>query len=574
MFRYCHGKVSRLSLLLITALSPLAYSADMLGVASPGDSDLIRGRQDRLLEEQRKRLEELQELPGKKAPDAPLVTPADGRCFDIKTITLQGAEHLSLTTQNKVVAPFVNKCLGATQLNELLKAVTDYYLGVGYVTTRAYLPQQDLSSGQLTVLVIEGKLEGVHADAQSGLTPREIQMAFPGREGEILNLREFEQMVDQLNRLPSNNAQIELAPGQAVGGSDVQVKNTQTKPWHASLSRDNDGQKSTGEQQWGVGLDWDSPLGLADQLSLRGGHDAISDSNVGIHSDSLNYNVPYGWWNFSYAFSQSQYRSQVQGNGFTFPQTGDSTNHQLRAERLLFRDAVSKTSVNFALGHLVTNSYIQGSKVDISSNRISEFDLGFNHGRRIGSAFVNLDLGWQHGIGMLGAQGDTSDTPGSPTARFDKYTATASYLQAFKLFGEDFSFSSLGTVQHSPDVLYSAQRMSLGGLSSVRGYKDQSLSGDNGAYWRNDVRWTRPVTWSAFKPWLSQFGVGLGYDQGVIEHGQYNPEVHGRMSSDSVELFARGQHFAASVTFAHSLERPAVLSDREQPIYFRLDFFL
>jgi hemolysin activation/secretion protein len=33
------------------------------------------------------------------------------------------------------------------QLNELLKVITDYYLAKGLVTSRAYLPQQDLSSG-------------------------------------------------------------------------------------------------------------------------------------------------------------------------------------------------------------------------------------------------------------------------------------------------------------------------------------------------------------------------------------------------------------------------------------------
>ncbi len=35
--------------------------------ASPGDQDLIRDRQDRLLEEQQRRLEELRNLPGKAA---------------------------------------------------------------------------------------------------------------------------------------------------------------------------------------------------------------------------------------------------------------------------------------------------------------------------------------------------------------------------------------------------------------------------------------------------------------------------------------------------------------------------
>lgn len=33
--------------------------------------------------------------------------------------------------------------------------------------------------------------------------------------------------------------------------------------------------------------------------------------------------------------------------------------------------------------------------------------------------------------------------------------------------------------------------MSLGGSASVRGYKDQQLTGDCGGYWRNDLRWSR-----------------------------------------------------------------------------------
>ncbi|PWK28106.1 hypothetical protein [Pseudomonas sp. OV226] len=51
-------------------------------------------------------------------------------------------------------------------------------------------------------------------------------------------------------------------------------------------------------------------------------------------------------------------------------------------------------------------------------------------------------------------------------------------------------------------------------------------------------------------------------------------EQHGCLSSNSVELFARGQHLAASATFAHSRERPAALTEREAPIYFSLSAFL
>jgi len=177
---------------------------------TPGDTDLIRERQDRLLEEQRRRLEELKDLPGKSAvPQAPSA-PTDSRCFPIKTIELKGADALSERERQRLLKPYINQCLGVPQLNQLLKAITDHYLEKGLVTSRAYLPQQDLSSGHLQVLVVEGRLEGLKGEEGSGLSERELAMSFPGKPGELLDLREIEQMVDQLNRLPSNHVAMEL----------------------------------------------------------------------------------------------------------------------------------------------------------------------------------------------------------------------------------------------------------------------------------------------------------------------------------------------------------------------------
>ena len=568
MFSPAHWARLCLALLCLSPLN-LAHAAP-----TPGETDLIRERQDRLLEEQRRRLEELKELPGKEVKPTQLTAPADARCFPIKDIELKGADSLSDSEKNRLLKPYIGQCLGVTQLNELLKVITNHYIEKGLVTSRAYLPQQDLSGGHLQVLVVEGRLEGLKGAEGSGLSERELAMSFPGKPGELLNLRDIEQMVDQLNRLPSNHAQTELTPGQNIGGSEVLVKNTPQKPWRVGLSRHNDGQKSTGEQQWGTSFDWDSPLGLADQLALRGGHDAVSDHQKTSRNAMLYYNLPFGWWNLSYTYSQSEYRALGQANGFNFKQSGDSQNHQLRLERVIHRDALSKTSLNTGLAYLRTNNFIEDSKLTASSNRISEAQFGINHGRRVGSAFVNLDLGLQNGIGALDAQGNHDPGPGLPDARYRKYTATLSYLQPFVLGGESFSFSSLMTGQRSEDVLFSPQRMSLGGQSSIRGYKDQSLSGDSGGYWRNDLRWSRPVTLEWLRPVFAEYGTSLGYDQGVIRGDRYNGNQHGRLSSNSLELFARGEHLSASVTFAHSLERPDALTEREAPIYFRVDFFL
>ncbi|MBU1329283.1 MAG: ShlB/FhaC/HecB family hemolysin secretion/activation protein [Gammaproteobacteria bacterium] len=537
---------------------------------TPGDRELIRDRQERLLQEQQRRLDELRQLPG-EMPQLESAPAQDERCFEIEQIRLEGATLLSEADQARILQAFAGQCLGVSQLNELLKAITQFYIDRGYVTSRAYLPQQELASGVLRVIVVEGRLEGL--DSSELASERELAMGFPGQVDEVLDLRELEQLVDQLNRLPSRQAQLELVPGEAVGGSRVRLAGARDKPWRVSLNRHNDGQASSGEQQWGAGLDWDSPLGLADQVSLRGAGDTLSDHWRHSASQSLYYNLPYGWWTFNYSYSQSYYRSLAEANGFDFHTDGESRSHTLRAERVVHRDSVGKTAFNVGLSHLRTRNYIENSLLDASSNRLSEFQLGFNHGRRIGTAFVNLDLGWQRGTGAFDAQDNNYPQSGEPVARYNKYSLTLSYLQPFQLGGESFSVDSLATGQKSEDLLFSPQRISVGGLNSVRGFKEQSLTGDSGGYWRNQLRWRRPVTVDALRPWLGEYGVTLAYDVGVIKGDRYNSGMSGRLSGQAIELYLRGQHLSTSVTWAQSLERPDAIAEAEHPLYFRVDLY-
>ncbi|EIU7092271.1 two-partner secretion system transporter TpsB1, partial [Pseudomonas aeruginosa] len=308
-------------------------------------------------------------------------------------------------------------------------------------------------------------------------------------------------------------------------------------------------------------------------LNLRANRDAVTDRWRHSDSQSLFYSLPWGWWTFTYGYSQSDYRTRNEASGFPFKLDGDSRSHQFRAERVLHRDGVSKTAMSLGLSHQRTNNYVEDTRLEDQSTRITETQLGFNHGRRIGSGFVNLDLGWQQGIGALGAQGRGHPHAGDPNARYDKYSLTLSYLQPFQLWGERFSFDSLATGQRSEDVLFSPQRISLGGNSSVRGFKDQTLTGDSGGYWRNQLRWRRAVEWAPLRPWLQEYGVAFAYDVGVIRHDRYNDGASGRMSGNAIELDARGRYFAASVGFARSLERPSAIERREHPIYFRVDAF-
>ena len=140
---------------LCTLLLTYVSLNSAMAAPTPGDQDLIRDRQNRLLDEQRRRLDELKDLPGKDARPAQPAAPTDTRCFPIKDIELKGADSLSSAQRSRVLQPYIGQCLGVTQLNEVLKVITNLYIDKGLVTSRAYLPQQDLSSGHLQVLVVE-----------------------------------------------------------------------------------------------------------------------------------------------------------------------------------------------------------------------------------------------------------------------------------------------------------------------------------------------------------------------------------------------------------------------------------
>src|SRR5690606_11049152 len=160
--------------------------------------------------------------------------------------------------------------------------------------------------------------------------------------------------------------------------------------------------------------------------------------------------------------SQSYYRTRNEAVGFSFASDGESKRHQFNAERVIHRDALSKSAFNLGLAHLRTRNYIESTLLDASSHRLIEFQFGLNHGRRVGAALINMAVGWQRGIGALDAQREVHPRGSEPVARYNKYTLTLSYLQPFHLWGQAFIVVSMMHGQRSEDVLFSPQRISLG----------------------------------------------------------------------------------------------------------------
>jgi hemolysin activation/secretion protein len=233
--------ISRIAVTFLSVLSTGVYAAPL----SPSDRDSIQQQQSDLLRREQVQRDELERsipLPS-VAESTPPSSGSAGPCFNIRNISPDGTTLIKPAAQQKLLSPWLNRCLNMAQLTQLTNDVTDWYVSRGYITSRAFLTEQDISGGHLRLVVMEGRLQAIRMD---DAPPRMLKMAFPGLEGGVLNLRDIEQGMEQINRTRSEPVQIEILPGDKEGWSVVNLTATTGSPVTGSVSFDNSGQKSTG----------------------------------------------------------------------------------------------------------------------------------------------------------------------------------------------------------------------------------------------------------------------------------------------------------------------------------------
>jgi hemolysin activation/secretion protein len=173
-----------------------------------------RDQERQRLEQKRQHEKALEKKPSRIEIDqsSPLEEAAkEDVCVQIDSIVLFGATLLSDSEKAGLSGPFIGRCLSMNHINEVVRTTTNLYIKRGYVTTRAFVPAQDLATRRLEIRVVEGEVESIRLNDDSPADRRRIAMTFPsGIVGKSLNLRDIEQGMDQLNRLPSGNAQLRL----------------------------------------------------------------------------------------------------------------------------------------------------------------------------------------------------------------------------------------------------------------------------------------------------------------------------------------------------------------------------
>lgn len=566
--RWTAAPAAALAALVVATLAPAGAQAQPAPEVLQQQNRIQQQQQERLREEQERALQQRAPQPGAdlKSLVPQVAVPAlDAACHDVTELRIEGAEHLASATRESLARSFTGRCLGAPELEALLGELTRDYIERGFVTTRVYLPPQDLRGGVLRLKVVEGTIERYQL-AQLG-TERDgvwLRGAFPARPGELLNLRDLEQGLDQLNQLQSNQATLDLQPGSAPGQSVVVVHNRPQRPVHLYLSYDNLGTPTTGRDNIGATVSFDSILGLNELIAITRSQTVPQGGGHSASSTALRVAVPFRYANFAFDASGSQYTNALSlPSGLPLVANGHTTNLGLTASRVVFRNQASRVSVAGRLGRYDTTNALGGQELAASTRKLGTLELGVSGFTPVAGGMSNARLGYVRGLRSLGALVDAPGLPADyPHAQFDKFTLDLGYQRRLELAGQPLQWTSMFSAQYSLDPLFGSQQFLIGSPSTVRGSRLNSLSGDHGVLLRNDIAW----------PWVAAVGgqplagsFYAGYDFGRTRN-RFDGQPEGAMSAATLGATARWRSANLEVFASRALHLPAFM-DHEGTLY-------
>lgn len=536
----------------------LFISNVMAAPVTPGDLDVIQNQQQQRLQQdqqQRDALTQAHQVELQKTESAP----ASGPCFEINQISLQQASLITPDTQKRLVAPYINQCLSLDRINQLVRAISEWYVQRGYITSRAFLTEQNLSHGTLNITVLEGKLEAIHLQ---GASARQLNMAFPTRAGRILNLRDIEQGMEQINRLRTTPVQIEIIPSTQPGYSIVNLTSTPEFPLTLGLNMDNSGQRSTGIGQLSGSLVGNDLLGVADRWFVSGGRSSAFSDWRDAQNFQAGVSVPYGYGLLDYSYSWSNYHSRFNANSFDWYSNGDNISNRLSGSWVLFRNGEIKTGVQLGLNHYASHNWLNQTLLQSSSRKLTSLQIGFNHTQKIAGGVATLNPMLSRGMPWFDAESDKGKSDDFPKAEFRKWSVSSSYQRPVT---QKMWWLSSFYAQWSPDRLYGSERLTIGGDNSVRGYKEQYLSGDVGGYLRNELNYSLFTL-----PAIGEVSTTLALDGGWLQSDKQDRYAAGTLWGSSLGLGTRNAHVSTQLSLGIPVSYPNYLAPDRLSVYARV----
>ncbi|MDR0666533.1 MAG: ShlB/FhaC/HecB family hemolysin secretion/activation protein [Campylobacteraceae bacterium] len=402
----------------------------------------------------------------------PVKPSEDERCFYIQNITLSGVTLLSKSNTGKVIAKYLNKCSSLSDLKNLTNEINALYIDKGYITSQTYLSSQNIAKGDLNIQAVEGRVDNISPDEPY------VTGAFIGQKGDYLNIRDIENAIENINRLPSNHATMKLSPSEKVGYTDITVENAPSKRFGGSFGIDNYGSKKTGKAQMNGRLNIDNIADINDQLNIYLNFSDKYAKDENSKGNGYDYSFPIGKTTLSFSQRNNRFEQKVKSGASSFLSEGKTKIYTLDAQYKLYHDQKNRINISSSLSNHRTQNYFADIYLESSSYRLSKLTLSADYLYQIPGFYTFINFSYVRGVDLFQNYHSTELD--------DEYEIYNISLSAMKDF-YPFRYSMNAYAQFTNDSLFGSDRMSIGGVYSIRGFSKEGLSGNEGYYIRNEL---------------------------------------------------------------------------------------
>ncbi|MEL6438621.1 MAG: ShlB/FhaC/HecB family hemolysin secretion/activation protein [Cyanobacteria bacterium J06621_8] len=406
----------------------------------------------------------------------------------VEEFRLEGNTVFSSAELQEVVAWFTGKPISFAQLVEAANAITELYINQGYITSGAYIPVQSLASPEVKIQILEGSLSSIDITiSPESLTPNYVRRRLESRIDTPLNINQLQSALQllQLNPLiESLNA--ELAAGIEPGTNILTVKVIPAETFSLGVNLNNSRNLSVGTFERGIQLEESNLLGIGDHFRLT------FDNTDGSNQVGVGYTLPFNSRDGSIGFDfRLAFNEIVQADFAELDLDIDSLNYDLTLRQPVLRRVSSEVSREFTLGITASRRESAGTILDEPQPLTPGADddgqlnttvvsLAQEYLQRNRQQVFSVRSQFNFGLDLL----DSTTLAEEPNSQFFSWRGQFSYL---RLLNTPQGPSTIGAtillrseLQLATDPLVSTEQFSLGGVNTVRGYRQDALLTDSG----------------------------------------------------------------------------------------------
>lgn len=424
------------------------------------------------------------EAPSRPGPAALSIRP---KAIDIQGCTAFGPETLAGWTEG-----FDGRPLTGLDLSRLLDRIRRTYHDAGYVTTEVLLPDQDLEDEVLRIQVVEGRVLRIRVEGARFYAAKILEARLRTAAGVPLHLPSLRARLESIQSEPSIDRV--LAELEEVGTAEhvLTVRIEDRLPWHLRVGASNHRSPSVGSVGGRLEVANDSLLGIGDRFQFSG------HWTEGVRDLALAWQVPVSPWQTRLSVGwRTGEADVVEGDFEAIDIVGrfDAISlglHQplVQTRRHLLDTALVgewRRSVSTLLGRI--QCFQSGLEDCTPTAAILRWQSDYRFRGTRGGLALRSTLSF----GLEALSATESRDRGGRDGQFVSWLIQGEWAGLLPRIDrwpavDGSQLLIRGGLQLANDPLLSFEQIAIGGARSVRGFRQNQLVRDNGAFAQIELR--------------------------------------------------------------------------------------